>query len=98
MKAVLIAVALVAVAVTDARGQITPSATIAPATQTPATQAPVETPRPVPTPGPVLVDGKSTYILVFDKGNTKTVTPTQQSAPANSYFVATPGTLCVATK
>lgn len=44
----------------------------------------------------MLVEGKSTYILVFDAGkNTKTILPTQAYAPPNTVFVATPGTLCI---
>ena len=96
MKAIVVALALAVLAFSavDAE-QIQAPSTIAPSTQTPATQPPAATPIAKPTPGPVLVEGKSTYILVFDTGKkTKTVEPSQAYAPPNTVFVATPGTLC----
>lgn len=96
MKAIVVALALSAMGISAAEAaQVLAPATIAPATQTPATQAPTATPMARPTPGPVLVGGKSTFILVFDSGNTKTLTPTQTNVPSGVFFVATPGTLCL---
>lgn len=97
MKAIIVAFALTISAISAAdAAQVQAPSTIAPATQTPATQAPTATPMPRPTPGPVLVGGKSTFIVIFESGsNTKTVTPTQNNAPQGVYYVATPGTLCI---
>jgi hypothetical protein len=96
MKALFISVVLVAVAVSAAGAQdVRAPSTLAPATQTPATQAATATPMARPTPGPVLVGGKSTFIVVFDSGNTKTVIPTQANAPPGVSYVATPGTMCI---
>lgn len=52
-------------------------------------------PAAAPTAGPVLVDGKSTYVLAFDHGNTKIVSASQEHAPPGRYFVATVGTICI---
>src|SRR5579885_3071381 len=96
MKAIVVALALSALGISAAEAaQVQAPSTIAPATQTPATPAPTATPMARPTPGPVLVGGKSTFILVFDSGNTKTLTPTQTNAPPDVYYVAAPGTLCL---
>ena len=96
MKAIVVALALSALGISAAEAaQVQAPATIAPATQTPATTAPTATPMVRPTPGPVLVGGKSTFILVFDSVNAKTLTPTQTNAPPDVYYVATPGTLCL---
>jgi hypothetical protein len=97
MKALAIAVVLAVLAISAVNAeQVVAPSTIAPSTQTPSTAPPVETPIAKPTPGPVLVDGKSTYVLVFDNGkNSKVIESSQVYAPPNVYFVATPGTLCV---
>lgn len=60
-----------------------------------ALAAATASPAPAPTAGPVLVNGKSTYVLVFDQGNSKTISATQAHAPPGSYFVASIGTICI---
>jgi hypothetical protein len=96
MKALFVSLVLVAAGVSAAGAQyVGGSSTLASATQTPAKVAPTATPVAKPTPGPVLVGGKSTSIVVFDAGNAKTVMPTQANAPPGVSFVATPGTMCI---
>lgn len=57
--------------------------------------SPTAAPSAAPKLGPVLVAGKSTYVLAFDAGGSKTVAATQVHAPSGSYFIATPGTICI---
>jgi hypothetical protein len=70
-------------------GLITPTPTPAPS------PAPVATARPVYKPGPVLIGGKSTFIVTFGDKDTQTFYATQAHAPQGGHFTATPGTLCL---
>jgi len=82
-----LSIALIAVlfSICAARAQ-----TVAPSTAPPVAPSPAP-----PKIGPVLVNGKSTFVLGFDQGNSKTVTASQTHSPPGQYFVATPGTICI---
>lgn len=97
MKRAGLIVALVAIVAAPCSAQFAtspPTPTPAPtATATPR-PAPVETLRPAVRPGGVLVEGKHLLTVTFATKNAITVMASQPNAPSNTYFIATPGTIC----
>lgn len=85
----------IALIATSFAGTAAVAQTAAPTASLPPTPRAMPSPNSPPKLGPVLADGKSTYILTFDKGNSKTVLVSQANAPSNLYFVATVGTICI---